>query len=284
LPRVKRLSAKRPTRRDGGATGIDTPAAARDTRLDLSPNPYPLDKVDFSQDELFDTIDRLVNALLERAGVTEPPVDALHLAEEHLGIPVEVVEPVEEDERGRPRPRPRPQGAGIFLSPDMGPEQQQKAAADGVARALMPDVLRRLGVAVGSESRQFATHLRGLIAARLLVPTRMLRGAASRCKYDLPALKRLFATATTEAVALRLLDLDEPCVIAVVDDGVVAQRRGNRSAETRKLTAAEQECVDRVTALDLPHRARRGGWTAQGWPVPDRPFRRVIVRAVPDDV
>src|SRR5581483_10892275 len=74
------------------------------------------------------------------------------------------------------------------------------------------------------------------------------------------------------------------CVITIVDDGLVATRRGNRAAETKKLTAAEQECVDRVLALDVPQRVRRDGWTAQGWPVPDRPFRRILVRAVPDDV
>ena len=166
----------------------------------------------------------------------------------------------------------------------MTPEQQQKAAADGIARTLLPDILRRLDVVPGTENKQFAAHLRGLVVARLLIPTRMLRSAANRCKYDVLALKAAFATATTEAVALRLLDLDEPCVIAIVDDGVVATRRGNRTAEPKRLTAAEQECVDRVMALDLPHRVRTEGWTAQGWPVPDRAFRRILVRAVPDDV
>jgi len=240
--------------------------------------------VDFSQDELIEAIERLVNGLLERAGVTEPPVDALHLAEEHLGIPVEVVEPAEEDERGRRRPRARAATAGgIALTPEMSVEQQQKAAADGVALALLPDVLRRLGVPPGGENRQFAAHVRGLVVPRILVPTRLLRAALKECKYDVPALKEVFATATTEAVALRLLDLDEPCVIAIADDGVVVVRRSNRFAASRKLEPAEQQCLDRVTELDLPHRVRNGGWTVQGWPVPERPFRRIILRAVRDD-
>jgi hypothetical protein len=239
--------------------------------------------MDFSQDELLEAVERLVNGLLERAGVVAPPVDALHLAEEHLGIPVEVVEPAEEDEYGRRRPRPRPQGSGIFLSPDMSVEQQHKAAADGVARTLLPDLLRRVGVVPGSESRQFMTYLRGLIVPRVLIPTRLLRAALRECKYDVPALKKVFVTATTEAVALRLLDLDEPCVISVIDDGVVAARRSNRFPVTRKLEDAEQACLDRIMELDLPHRLRAGGWTAQGWPVPERPFRRIILRAVRDD-
>ena len=240
--------------------------------------------MDFSQDELLEAVERLVSGLLERAGVVAPPVDALHLAEEHLGIPVEVVEPAEEDETGRRRPRARPSTAGgIAITSDMSVEQQQKAAADGIARTLIPDLLRRVGVVPGSETRQFVTHLRGLIVPRVLIPTRLLRAALKECKYDVPALKDRFVTATTEAVALRLLDLDEPCVISIVDDGVVAVRRGNRSAETRKLTEAEQQCVDKIMEVDLPHRVRTGGWTAQGWPVPERPFRRIILRAVRDD-
>jgi hypothetical protein len=87
-----------------------------------------------------------------------------------------------------------------------------------------------------------------------------------------------------EAIALRWLDLDEPCVVSVVDDGVVVTRRGNRSAVGKKLEPPEQACYDRVAALDLPHRVRADGWTVQGWPVPGRAFRRIVVRAVPDDV
>ena len=237
--------------------------------------------MDFSQEELIEAVERVVNGLLERAGVVEPPVDALSIAEDHLGIPVKVVEPSEEDGPRRPRTST---AAGIVLSPEMSIEQQHKAAAEGIARTLITAVLRRLGVAPGSESRPFTAYLRGLIVPRVLIPTRLLRAALRECKYDVPALKKVFVTATTEAVALRLLDLDEPCVISIVDDGVVAARRSNRVSVTRKLEDAEQACLDRVMELDLPHRARVGEWTAFGWPVPDRPFRRIILRAVPDDV
>jgi predicted transcriptional regulator len=240
--------------------------------------------MDFSQEELVEAIDRLVTGMLERAGVTAPPVDALALAEHHLGIPVEWVEPAEEDESGRRRPRARTSGGGIALTSDMSTEQRQRTAADGIARLLLPEIFRKVDVMPGTESKQFAAHVRGLAVARILIPTRLLRTALRDHKYDVPALQDVFSTASAEAVAARLLDLDEPCVIAVVDDGVVASRRGNRTPATRKLEAAEQECLDRVMELDLPHRTRLGGWTAWGWPVPNRPFRRIILRAVPDDV
>ncbi|QDU23399.1 ImmA/IrrE family metallo-endopeptidase [Urbifossiella limnaea] len=238
--------------------------------------------MDCSQDELFDACDRLVHGLLERAGVTQPPVDALRLADDHLGIPVEMVEPDEDDADGPPRRR-RP-SAGIVLNPHMTAEQRQAVAAQGIARHLLPDLLRKIDIVPGSESKQAATHLRGLLAARILVPTRLLRSALREHKYDVPALHQAFRTAKMEAVALRLLDLDSPCVIAVVDDGVVAVRRGNGQPADRKLTDAEQQCHDRVAQLELPERVRTGGWTADGWPVPNRPFRRVLLRAVPDEL
>jgi hypothetical protein len=238
--------------------------------------------MDFSQEELIDTIERLVNGLLERAGVEEPPVDALHIAEEHLGIPVEEVEPEEDDETGR-RPRRRGVAGKIALTPLMSEEQKQKVAADGIAWSLYPDLLRRLGVAEGSEDRRFAAQVRGLIVPRILVPSRLLRGAQKTSRGDLFGLKSIFTTASLETIAMRLLDLDEPCVITIADDGVVTSRRGNRFAATRQLESAETECLNRVMELDLPHRVRKEGWTAQGWPVADRPLRRVILRAVPDD-
>jgi hypothetical protein len=241
--------------------------------------------MDFSQEELTDTVERLVAGMLERAGVTAPPVDALEIAERHLGIPIEWVEPAEEDESGRRRPRHRnSSGHGITLVTDMGPEQQQRAAADGIARMLLPDIYRKLAVVPGSESKQFAAHVRAMAAARVLIPTKLLKAATRECKYDVPALHERFATVGMEAVAWRLLDLEEACVVTIVDDGAVASRKGNRVAVTRRLEPAEQECVEKVTELDLPHRARKGEWTAWGWSVPNRPFRRILLRAVPDDV
>jgi hypothetical protein len=195
-----------------------------------------------------------------------------------------VAEPAEEDERGRRRTRSRPAGSGIALSSDMSLEGRHKAAAEGIARALAPEVLRKLGVPAGAENKQFAAQLRGMVVGRVLVPTRLFRAALRECSADLAALQRLFSTAGMELIALRLLDFDEPCVISIVDDGVVSMRRGNRNAVGKKLEGAEQTCHDRVAELELPHRVRADGWTVWGWPVPRRAFRRIILRAVPDDV
>ena len=99
-------------------------------------------------------------------------------------------------------------------------------------------------------------------------------GYARKAGYDLLALKERYPTAGYEMIALRMLELDEPCVIAIVDDGVVSARRGNRSQATKKLTPAEVLCLERIgrEGDPEPQTARRDGWTVRGWPVPSGPF------------
>ncbi|MCS6865966.1 MAG: hypothetical protein RMJ56_14555 [Gemmataceae bacterium] len=240
--------------------------------------------MEFSHEELLETVERLVAGLLDRAGVTAPPVDARHLAEHHLGIPIAWVDDAEtDDDRGRRRPRAS-RGRGIVLTPNMSEEQQQRAAATSIAHHLLPNLYHKLGLDDGRATKTLAAHLRTLTATRILIPTRLLRSALRECKWDIAALHHRFHTASMEAVALRLLDLEEHCVIAMVDDGVVASRRSNFFPATRKLEAAELECVERITTLDQPHHSRRDSWRAWGWPVPNRPFRRILLRAVRDDV
>lgn len=242
--------------------------------------------MDFTHEDLLEAVERLVTGLLDRAGVTAPPVDALYLAEEHLGIPVEMVEPEPDDDgwqRPGRRPRPGRHRAGIVLTPDMTRHQQQRVAAEGIARHLVPEVLRRLGLPADSASRPLVQAIRAALVPRLLIPTRLLRRALRDCKFNVDALAQVFATAAVESVALRLLDLDEPCVVSIVDDGVVALRRSNRYPVNRRLEPVEQECHDRVAELERPRRVRRAGWTVDGWFVPDRPFRRILLRATRDD-
>jgi hypothetical protein len=239
---------------------------------------------DFSQDDLFDAIDRSVGDLLRRAGIDEPPVDALHVARAAFGFRIEYVEP--EDERpGRfgPRPTRRPAGGMIALRSDQSEESQQAVAARAVAKQLVSPILAKLGVVPGTEHKQAATQLIGLITARLLLPSRWFTADARRTDFDLLALKARYPSAGYEVIALRMLDADdEPSVIAVIDDGIVTTRRANRFPATRELTTAEQACADRVAEGEDPARVRADGWTAWGWPTPGIPFRRIIVRATPD--
>jgi hypothetical protein len=242
---------------------------------------------DFTAEDLFDTADRIIAEVLSLHGVTEPPVDAVVLAQEAFDLRVCMAEPDEDEmEAGRfgPRPKRFRSRREIVLRPEMSEEVRNAACARGCVRELIPPILTKLGVSPGTENRSAQNQLIGLLAPRLLLPTRWFEKDARKAGYDLLAVKGRYPTAGYELVAMRFLDFDDPCVVAVVDDGTVSARRGNRTPATKKLTDAEQRCLDRIGEHGEPQTVRADGWTAAGWPIPTGPFNRIILRAVPDEI
>lgn len=242
---------------------------------------------DFSAEDLFDSIDRSVHQLLERSGITEPPVDAVTLAQEQFNLRITFAEDSDDaPQPGRFGPRPRRRNPSeIVLRIEQSDEGRNAVCARACARELLPDILNRLGVVPGTESRSAQNQLFGFIIPRLLLPTRWFARDARKTGFDLLELKDRYPTVGYEMLALRLLDIaDDPLVIAVIDDGLVASRRGNMAAAGKKLTDAEQVCLERIGELGEPQTLRKAGWTVHGWPIPNGPFNRIILRAVPDEV
>lgn len=245
------------------------------------------DMSDFSQDELLETIDRQVNQLLRQHGQHVPPVRAIELVQAAFGYPVRELDPEEEAElaaRGRPLQPSRRRSREIVFNSMLSREARNTLCARAIAKELIPAILTKLGVAEGTENRSASLQLIGLITPRVLLPSQWFDRHASRCGYDLWKLKEVFETAGYEMIATRLLDLEEACIIALVDDGEVVGRRGNRMPATKKLTVAEQRCLDQVGELGEPQTVRHDGWTVRGWPIPTGPFNRIILRSVPEEL
>ncbi len=241
--------------------------------------------MDFTQDDLFDAIDRAVREALDQARVTELPVDAVALAQDQFGLRVEYVEEEDEPREYGAPPKRRFGRDTIVLKSEQSEEAHQVLAARGVAMRLLPRVFDILGFVPGAENRAAEKQLIGLIVPRLLLPTRWFAREARQAGFDLFALKEKFPTHGHDLMAWRFLDIDdEASVVTVVDDGNVVARRGNRFAVTKKLTDAEQACLEAVIGTDEPARVRRDDWTAWGWPTKGIPFRRIILRAVPDGI
>ncbi len=238
---------------------------------------------DFNAEELFEAIDRCVVELLAQHGIDEPPVDAVQLVQDAFRYTVTYEEEEEaEPQYGDPPKRRRPRE--LVMKHSQSPGGQQMMAARACAKEMVPAILQKLGVVPGTEEKSSHSHLMGLVAPRLLLPTRWFESAARKASSDLLRIQEAFHTVNLEPIAMRLLQLEDPCVIAIVDDGSVALRRSNAMQATKKLTPAEELCVEKVIAAEEPQTVRKEGWTSRGWPVSTGPFNRILLRSVPDDV
>jgi Zn-dependent peptidase ImmA (M78 family) len=231
---------------------------------------------DLSREEVTAAVDRAVEELLRGAGVEAPPVDAIALAQRHLGIIVCL------DRRQQQRGRAQ-RSAGrkqIFLRPEPTEERHQWTVAHEIGEHLKPALLRRLGLAPQQTRAMAGESLANLFAYRLLVPTCWFAADAPAAGYELPELKERYRSASHEVVAWRFLDLPEPCVITVFDNEHVSRRRSNAWRITRELAPAERECQRYVNHYSRPRVVRASGWTVQGWPVHQADWKREILRSV----
>jgi Zn-dependent peptidase ImmA (M78 family) len=230
------------------------------------------------REEVVAVIDRLVEELLEKAQVTAPPVDAIAMAQRHLGMLVCL-------DRRQPQ-RGRAQRAGgrrqIFLRPEPTEERHQWTVAHEIGEHFKSTILERLGVAP-SETRSMAGEsLANLFAYHLLVPACWFAGDAPACDYDVLQLKERYRTSSHEVIAWRFLDLPEPCIVTIIDNEHIHRRRSNAWPVRRQLEPAEEQCQRYVHHYSRPKVVREAGWTVQGWPVHQADWKREILRSVVD--
>jgi hypothetical protein len=231
---------------------------------------------DLTREEVHAAADRVAEDLLAEAGIDAPPVDVLGLAREHLGFEiVEEAAPSRRASRRAPGDVPR-----LALRPEQSVEERQWAAARAVAEHLKPELLRRLGFDPHQRRPLLGESLADLLAVRLLLPTSWFAGDARSAGYDVAELKEMYTTASLERIAWRLLDLDEPCIVTVVDNDHVARRRGNAYRPGKDLEGPERECQRYVHRYSRPHVVCADGWTVQGWPVHRVDGKREVLRSV----
>ncbi|HYT91411.1 MAG TPA: ImmA/IrrE family metallo-endopeptidase [Gemmataceae bacterium] len=234
---------------------------------------------DLSRDDVVAAVDRFVEDLLATAELTKPPVDAIQLAQKHLGIVV-----CREEQQ---RQRGRGQRAGgqrqVYLRPESTEERHQWTVAHAVGEHFKPQVLQALGVAPTDTRPVMGESLANLFANRFLVPACWFGADAREFDHDLLQLKDRYRTASHEVIALRLLDLSEPCIITIIDNDHIHRRRSNAWPVRRRLEPIEQQCQRYVHHYSRPHTLREDGWSVWGWPVHLSDWKREILRSVVDE-
>lgn len=234
---------------------------------------------DLQRDDVVTAIDQTVEELLEAAGVTAPPVDAIALAQNQLGMVVCL------DKRQAQRGRAQRSGGKpqIYLRPEPIEERHQWTVAHEIGEHLKAELLQRLSIAPSETRAMTGESLANLFAYRLLVPSCWFNADARDMDYDLPALKVRYRTSSHEVIALRFLDLSEPCVVTILDNGHVTRRRSNGPRITRELFAAETKCQEYVHRTSWAKTVRGDGIVVQGWPVHTADWKREILRSVIDE-
>jgi Zn-dependent peptidase ImmA (M78 family) len=233
---------------------------------------------DLTREEVVAAVDRTVAELLNAAGITGPPVDAIVLAQRHLGMLVCI-------DRGQPQRGRAQRTAGqrhIFLRPEPTEERHQWTVAHEIGEHLKPSLLQRLGIEPERTRAMAGESMANLFAYHLLVPDPWFKDEAPDGGYDLLHLKQRYRTASHEVLAWRFLDLAAPCVVTIIDNDHIYRRRSNAWRVKRQLAPAEQQCQQAVARTGEAQLVRAGGWTVQGWPVHQADWKREILRSVVD--
>jgi Zn-dependent peptidase ImmA (M78 family) len=234
---------------------------------------------DMQREDVVAVVDQMVDELLMAAGVAEPPVDAIALAQGHLGMVVCLDK--RQVQRGRAqRSGGKPQ---IYLRPEPTEERHQWTVAHEIGEHLKAELLERLNIEPGQTKAMTGESLANLFAYHLLVPSCWFKADAKALDYGLLKLKTRYKTSSHEVIALRFLDLPDPCVVTVVDNDKVSRRRSNGPRITRELFPAEQKCQRYVNERGRAKVVRDNGITVQGWPVHTLDWKREILRSVLDD-
>jgi hypothetical protein len=222
--------------------------------------------------------------LLEAAGITAPPVDAFAIAGA-CGLVV-----LSDDQQaGRARfvrlRRHAPSfGQGsIFLRPDPRPERLQWAVAHEIGESRAGEVFRLLGARAGEAPDGTRELVANALASHLLLPLEWFRADGPACRWDLPRLKRRYATASHELIARRMLEFDPPVIVTVFDQGRLTWRQWARAGRPPRLTAEERRCWQQAHDTGRSQRLNHQGLTMRAWAVHEPDWKREILRTeLPD--
>jgi Zn-dependent peptidase ImmA (M78 family) len=234
---------------------------------------------DMQREDVVAVIDQMVEELLDAAGVTAPPIDAIALAQGQLGMVVCL------DKRQAQRGRAQRSGGKpqIYLRPEPREERHQWTVAHEIGEHLKTELLQRLDIGPGETKAMTGESLANLFAYRLLVPKCWFDADAKALEYDLLKLKPRYRTSSHEVIAWRFLDLSEPCVVTVIDHEHISRRRSSGPRVTRELLPAEHQCQKYVNRYSRPKAVRVEGVTVHGWPVHAPDWKREILRSVFDE-
>jgi Zn-dependent peptidase ImmA (M78 family) len=234
---------------------------------------------DLLREDVVAVVEGMVEEMLKHGGIVQPPVDAIALAQQHLGMTI----CLDKDQSQRGRAQRAGGKQRIYLRPEPTEERHQWTVAHEIGEHLKPALMERLGLEPAEVKAMAGESLANLFAYRLLVPSCWFAGDARALDFNLLKLKERYGTSSHEVIAWRFLDLPEPCIVTIVDNEHISRRRSNAWPTRRKLEPAEEKCQRYVHHYSRSKMIQEAGWTVHGWPVHQIDWKREILRSVVEE-
>jgi hypothetical protein len=239
------------------------------------------------EEEFAAALDACAADVLWEAGVSEPPIDMLAVAD---GLGLVVTRDYAMLCRGRfvrlaERNDVDHGGVGtIVVGLAERPEREQWAVAHEIGENVAYRVFERLGIAFDEALPVAREQVANRFASCLLLPRRWFAADGSDVGWDLLALKDRYFTASHELIARRMLEMRPPIVITLCDHGRVRWRRSNASSRPPALLAEERSIWQQahVTGLTASSSldAESGLEQVDCWPIHEPEWKREILRSV----
>ncbi len=219
-------------------------------------------------DEIKKTIEETVERLLKTCQVKSPPVDPNKIAKKTGFVYTEM------DIAGRRGQAWQSKGRKyIDVDKNSRAERKNFTLAHEILEHELPKEI------IDKRER----HKIALFGAPyLLMPTTWFAPACQQTSFDISKLKKIFATVSYEAIALRTLNFSE-AVITVYDNGKVTNRQSSCSFfVSKRLTDEEKQVINEVLKTGKFSQRILDAGEIRAYPVFEGKFKRVILRTVFD--
>ncbi len=241
--------------------------------------------VDIPHQQLNAVLEDTAAEILGTAGVVEPPVDALQVANA-LGLLVAW----DAQQPGRARcvelagDGGHTQRAAVLLRPELRSERKHWAVAHEIGELWASEVFCRLGIdpvdAPGDAREQVANRM----AARILLPRDWFSADARQVDWELSDLKERYATASHELIARRMLDFPPRVIITIFDQGRQTMRRSNVRGRVPPVSALERACWNAANAQGQTQQRCGPLSDVRAWPIHEPHWKREILRTTAESI
>ncbi len=214
--------------------------------------------------EIVSLVEGEARAILHRAGINGPPVDA-YLVANRLGLAIQIDPSLKT--RGYSRMR---WDLGTIIIGSKNPNKSERKQFT-IAHEIGEMCLK------GKVEEACLEKACNLMAVNLLLPGEWFKKDAEACNFDLLKLKRVYSTASHELVAFRMLEF-RPMIITIFDNGRCYRRKSSYPFPVRSAYPLERRCLEDVTAGGKGVFLKDDRISVTGWPVFREDWKRVILR------